>query len=85
MSVKPVKLQSTLSGQEFPFDFIEEFTVGGESLEVVIPGIIAAKIHPGRFLWERFADFLPFSSVDPAVSLGEGNTPLLKAGKLLAS
>ncbi len=80
-----VKLQSTSSGQEFPFDFIEEFTPEGESLEVVIPGITAAKIKPGRFLWERFADFLPFSSVDSEVSLGEGNTPLLKAGKLLVA
>ncbi len=85
MSVKSVKLQSTLSGQEFPFDLIEEFTAEGESLEVVIPGISAAKIQPGRFIWERFADFLPFSSVDSAVSLGEGNTPILEAGKLLAS
>jgi len=85
MSVKSVKLQSTLSGQEFPFDLIEEFTAEGESLEVVIPGISAAKIQPGRFIWERFADFLPFSSVDSAVSLGEGNTPILEAGKLLTS
>jgi threonine synthase len=85
MSVKPVKLQSTLSRQEFPFDLIEEFTADGESLEVVIPGITEATIQPGRFLWERFADFLPFSSVDSTVSLGEGNTPLLKAGKLLTS
>jgi len=85
MSLKSVKLQSTLSGQEFPFDLIEEFTADGESLEVVIPEIIAAKIQSGRFLWERFADFLPFSSVDSTVSLGEGNTPLLKAGKLLTS
>jgi len=85
MSVKSVKLQSTLSGQEFPFDLIEEFTADGESLEVVIPGISAAKIRPGKFLWERFADFLPFSSVDSGVSLGEGNTPLLDAGKLLRS
>lgn len=83
--MKSVKLQSTLSGREFPFDIIEEFTPEGESLEVVIPGIAAAKIRPGRFLWERFADFLPFSSVDSEVSLGEGNTPLLEAGKLLTS
>ncbi|MFO7666023.1 MAG: threonine synthase [Desulfobacterales bacterium] len=83
--MKSVKLRSTLSGEEFPFDFIEEFTEDGESLEVVIPGIAAAKIKPGGFLWERFADFFPFSSVDSEVSLGEGNTPLLKAGKLLSS
>ncbi len=83
--MKSVKLQSTLSGQEFPFDLIEEFTAEGESLEVVIPWISSAKIKPGKYLWERFADFLPFSSVDSAVSPGEGNTPLLEAGKLLTS
>lgn len=83
--MKSVKLQSTLGGQEFPFDLIEEFTADGESLEVVIPGITGATIQPGRFLWERFADFLPFSSVDSGVSLGEGNTPLIQAGKLLTS
>jgi len=85
MSEKKVKLQSTFSGREFPFDLIEEFTADGESLEAVVPGIMSAKIRPGRFLWERFADFLPFSSVDPGLSLGEGNTPLLEAGKLLES
>jgi threonine synthase len=83
--VKQIKLQSTSGREEFPFDFIEELTPGGESLEVFIPGINAAKIKPGRYLWERFADFLPFTSVDPALSLGEGDTPLLEAGNLLTS
>ncbi|OQW98468.1 MAG: hypothetical protein BWK74_04485 [Desulfobacteraceae bacterium A6] len=85
MSVKRVKLQSTLSSREFPFDIIEEFTEDGESLEVVVPEITGAKVRSGRFLWERFADFLPFSSFDSGLSLGEGNTPLLEAGKLLES
>ncbi len=85
MIVKSVKLQSTLSGREFSFDRIGEFTPDGESLEVVIPGIEAATIKQGSKIWERFADFLPFSSVDPAASLGEGNTPLLEAGTFLSS
>jgi threonine synthase len=85
MNEKYVKLRSTLSGLEFPFDHIEEFTPDGESLEVVIPGIETATIKRGSYIWERFADFLPFSSVNPAASLGEGNTPLLEAGNLLKS
>jgi threonine synthase len=83
--MKQVKLQSTSSGREFPFEFLGEFTEDGESLQVAVPGINAATVRDGKFLWERFADFLPFSSVDPDASLGEGETPLLEAGKLLTS
>jgi threonine synthase len=31
---------------------------------------------------EKFLDFLPLSQVDPSLSLGEGNTPLVKLGRL---
>lgn len=31
---------------------------------------------------ERFADFLPLPSIDPALSLGEGSTPLLRLDRL---
>lgn len=75
---KPI-LRSTLTGVELPFSHIEEFTAEGESLEVVVPGIERARIRPGTLLHERFREFLPFDSMDPMVSLGEGNTPLLAA------
>ena len=78
-----VKLVSTLSGDEYPFERIEEFSDNGESLEVRVPGIESAKIRKGKYLWERYADFLPFSNIDESVSLGEGNTALIKAGRKL--
>jgi threonine synthase len=77
------KLVSTISGIEYPFDRLEEFAENGESLEVFIPHINKAKIKTGKHLWERFADFFPFTHMDEAFSLGEGNTPLLWAGKQL--
>ncbi|RPH53038.1 MAG: threonine synthase [Desulfobacteraceae bacterium] len=78
-----VKLISTLSGHEYQFERIEEFSDNGESLEVKVPGIESAKIRKGRYLWERYIDFLPFSNIDESISLGEGNTSLMKAGRKL--
>jgi threonine synthase len=77
------RLLSTISGQIFPFERIEEFAGNGESLEVSLGGLAAARVRPGRHLWERFADFLPVE-IDGELSLGEGGTPLLPAGKALA-
>ncbi len=77
------RLQSTISGQVFPFERIEEFAGNGESLEAAIDGLAGARVRPGRRLWERFADFLPVA-IDDEISLGEGNTPLLPAGESLA-
>ncbi len=73
-------LVSTLTGREYPFERLEEFADNGEALEVAIDGIDRARPRPGCYLWERFAEFLPFKMMDPSVSLGEGNTPLLDAG-----
>lgn len=77
------KLISTLTNQEYPFERIEEFAENGESLEVKIGGIEKVKIREGKYLWERFSDFLPFSKIDESISLGEGNTALVKADKKL--
>jgi len=77
------RLQSTISGQIFPFERIEEFAGNGESLEVGIEGLASARVKPGRHLWERFADFLPVA-IDGDLTLGEGDTPLLPAGKALS-
>lgn len=76
-------LRSTLTGIEYPFERLEEFADNGESLEVVLPSVAQARVRPGTYLWERFADFLPFERMDPVLSLGEGNTPLLPAAPLL--
>jgi threonine synthase len=77
------RLLSTISGQAFPFERIEEFAGNGESLEVAIEGLAHARVRSGRYLWERFADFLPVE-IDGEMTLGEGNTPLLPAGKALS-
>ena len=53
------RLQSTISGQIFPFERIEEFAGNGESLEVGVEGLASARVKPGRHLRERFADALP--------------------------
>lgn len=76
-------LKSTVTGVEYPFDILEEFTPDGESLEVVMNNIDRPGIRCGDSFYERFYDFLPFESTLDRFSLGEGNTPLLKAdGKL---
>lgn len=77
------KLISTISEKEYPFESLNEFSDTGESLEVYIPAIESAKIKKGKFIGERFIDFLPFKFVDPELSLGEGGTPLVKADKRL--
>jgi threonine synthase len=76
-------LVSTISGTSYPFDRLEEFAENGESLEVSLPGIAHARHRSSPYLWERFGDFLPFPTMNPAYSLGEGNTPLLPAGRQL--
>jgi threonine synthase len=77
------KLISTITGVEYPFERLGEFADDGESLEVFVPDIDKAHIRQGRHIWERFAEFLPFDDMDPELSLGEGNTPLIPAGKRL--
>ncbi len=80
---KRASLVSTLTNQEYPIERIEEFAGNGESLEVRIEGIEKAKVREGKYLWERYADFLPFSRLDESISLGEGNTALVRADKKL--
>jgi len=75
-------LVSTLSGDKYPFDRLEEFAENGESLEVKIEGLKSATIKPGPTIWQRFAEFLPFQNYSPDFSLGEGDTPLLESKKL---
>jgi threonine synthase len=79
------RLVSTLSGLEYPFERLEEFADNGEALEVAIAGVERARPRPGRQLWERFAEFLPFKAMDASASLGEGSTPLVDAGGRLKS
>ena len=73
------KLVSTVTSREYPFERLAEFADNGEALEVAMAGLERARPRPGSYLWERFAEFLPFKAMDAAVSLGEGNTPLVEA------
>jgi|GEM_PF-5161718 len=73
------KLISTLSGREYPFEKTGEFAENGEPLEVRMDGIKSAGIKAGKHLLQRFSSFLPFESIDPGLSMGEGATPLLDA------
>jgi threonine synthase len=81
--MKKISLISTITNKDYPFERIEEFADNGESLEVEIKGIENAQIKEGNYLWQRYADFLPFSEVDETISLGEGNTALIKGDKKL--
>ncbi|HOW85386.1 MAG TPA: threonine synthase [Candidatus Aminicenantes bacterium] len=56
----------------------------GEPLFVVpAPRPGGRRIREERALaLERFADFLPLERLDPALSLGEGSTPLVRLGRL---
>ncbi len=78
------ELVSTLTGRRYPFDRIEEFSEDGESLEVRTGNAARASIRSGKYLWDRFRDFLPFSQLDVSVSLGEGQTALIPAERKLA-
>jgi threonine synthase len=78
----PNHLVSTLSNEVYPLDILNEFSENGESLEVSIPGVEKAQIRPGKKLWDRFRDFMPLPIPDE-ISLGEGNTALMKAAPSL--
>ena len=77
------KLKSTITEREYDFTRIREWSEEGEPLEVFLPGIENSKIREGRYIFQRFSDFLPFKEMDPSYSLGEGNTPLTNGGELL--
>ena len=73
-----------MTGAEYPFERLEEFAGNGESLEVRMPENPFPRLRSGRHLAERFREFLPFRSPDLNLSLGEGNTPLVRAEGPLA-
>ena len=59
----------------------------GEPLFIVPSGRPAGRlIHEDRPLaLEKFADFLPLDCIDPALSLGEGSTPLIRLERIGAA
>ena len=70
--------------REYPLDIFNPFCpVCHESLLCPIPqkkrNVLPEKDSP----LEKFLEFLPLSKINPALSLGEGNTPLLKLNRLM--
>ena len=78
MEKKPF-LRSIDGQEEFPLESLAEYSSHGVPLECIIPGIGGKKIRQGKTVWERFAAFFPLEPLDMALSLGEGDTPYLKA------
>lgn len=81
----PPILASTLTHTNYPLSRLDEYSEAGESLEVKISAIPQAIQRKGKHIWQRFADFMPFHLMKEEGSLGEGNTPLLKASPPLAA
>ena len=78
--MKPAALVCTSCCKEFPFKSLyPRCSVCGEPLEVVCHESKKGRILPKGTLLERYADFLPFDEIHSEISLGEGNTPLLKS------
>jgi threonine synthase len=50
-----------------------------EPLEVSMPLTKNAKIYNHPSLLTRYRDFLPFSTIEARIGLGEGNTPMVKS------
>jgi len=50
-----------------------------EPLEVMFPAPENGRIHPKRNILKRYREFLPASVMQMDISLGEGNTPLIKS------
>ena len=80
---KDASLVCTGCGREFPLSRIHPRCAGcNEPLEVAYGRLEKAEIPARGTMLERYGAFLPFSALRPEISLGEGNTPLLRAGAL---
>ena len=76
--MKSAYLKSTNSNETLSINALEEFDSKGQSLEVIIEDISNAKIDSSSKVFHQYADFFHFPLID-AISLGEGNTPLIEA------
>jgi threonine synthase len=78
--MRNVVLSCTKCGKEFPPQRVyPRCSVCAEPLEVTYVRLEKGKIPGGGTLLERYRDFLPFEKIHKEISLGEGNTPLLKS------
>ena len=73
-------LACTKCEKEFPLERVHpRCSSCREPLEVVYPRLKKGRLPSKGTLLERYRSFFPFSSINGAVSLGEGNTPLLQS------
>ena len=78
--MKNVTLTCTQCQKGFSLqDFYPRCSICNEPLEVTYPRVKSGKIKLQGTLLERYADFFPFKKTHGEISLGEGNTPLLKS------
>ncbi|AXA35423.1 MAG: pyridoxal-phosphate dependent enzyme [Candidatus Hydrogenedentota bacterium] len=72
------------SGRRYDLAHLHEFGDNGELLEVRADAEVRNQLRAGRSVYERFSDFWNIAPLDLSLSLGEGNTPLLSAGRRLS-
>ncbi|MBW2217232.1 MAG: threonine synthase [Deltaproteobacteria bacterium] len=81
--MKNARLVCTNCADEFPFGRGHpRCPLCREPLEVSYRRLEKSKFIGGDFILERYGNFLPFSKTFHELSLGEGNTPLLKSLKI---
>ncbi len=81
--MKEALLACTQCQKKFPLDKATSRCPScGEPLEVVFPRVNTKKPLSKGTLLERYRDFMPFSSPLRGITLGEGNTPLLRSSIL---
>lgn len=73
------------TGRSYPLAQLEEFGENGESLELVAELPIQVRVRSGHTAYERFRDFWYLDVEPEQCTMGEGNTPLIKAPASLKS
>jgi threonine synthase len=83
--IKDIILSCTRCKKEFsPQRVHPRCSACNEPLEVMYPRLKKAEFQSRGTLLERYRDFMPFEKIHQGISLGEGNTPLLKSNIVAA-
>mgnify|MGYP006421782147 CR=1 FL=1 len=76
-------LKSVFTDQKYNINRLTEYGLDKEPLEVIINEIKYAKVKKEKNILKRYENFLPFKKISLNDSLGEGNTPIIKANNFL--
>ncbi|MGM0379701.1 MAG: threonine synthase [Bacillota bacterium] len=76
-------LKSVFTSQKYSLKRLTEYGQNKEPLEFILKDLKDAKIKKGPSILQRFVSFLPFENISNNDSLGEGNTPIIKANNFL--